>query len=112
MPTSSIDATRQRARKRHAVRLRCKLGKLGRKGLELGRGDLRAALQKLGLIALVQDIQANARLTGDGNKVVLDAIGIHKLGHIGTHVADEPTGREHLVTQLQPHATHVEDLAA
>ena len=109
---AGIDATRQRARKRHNVRLRCKLGELGRKGIELGGSDLRAALQQLGLIALVQDIQANARLTGDGHKVVLDAVGIHKLGHIGTHVAAEQTGREHIVAQLQQHTAHVEALAA
>ena len=60
----------------------------------------------------MQDIQANARLTGDGHKVVLDAVGIHKLGHIGTHVAAEQTGREHIVAQLQQHTAHVEALAA
>ena len=109
---AGIDAARQRARKRHNVRLRCKLGELDRKGLELGRGDLRAALQKLGLIALVQDIQANARLTGDGHKVVLDAVGIHKLSHIGTHVAAEQASREHVVAQLQQHTAHVEALTA
>ena len=60
----------------------------------------------------MQNIQANARLTGDGHKVVLDAVGIHKLGHIGTHVAAEQTGREHIVAQLQQHTAHVETLAA
>ena len=60
----------------------------------------------------MQDIQADARLTGNRHKVVLDAVGIHKLGHIGTHVAAEQAGREHVVTQLQQHATHVEALAA
>ena len=60
----------------------------------------------------MQNIQANARLTGDGHKVVLDAVGIHKLGHIGTHVSAEQTGREHVVAQLQQHAAHVEALAA
>ena len=109
---AGIDATRQRARKRHDVSLRCKLGELGRKGLKFGRRNLRAALQQLGLITLVQNIQANARLTGDGHKVVLDAVGIHKLGHIGTHVAAEQAGREHVVAQLQQHTAHVEALAA
>ena len=60
----------------------------------------------------MQNIQANTRLTGDGHKVVLDAVGIHKLGHIGTHVAAEQAGREHIVAQLQQHTAHVETLAA
>ena len=59
----------------------------------------------------MQDIQADARLTGDGHKVVLDAVGIHKLGHIGTHVAAKQTSREHVVSQLQQHTAHVEALA-
>ena len=60
----------------------------------------------------MQNIQADARLAGNGHKVVLDAISIHKLGHIGAHVAAEQTGREHVVAQLQQHTAHVEALAA
>ena len=60
----------------------------------------------------MQDIQADACLASDGHKVVLDAIGIHELGHIGTHVTAEQTGREHIVAQLQQHTAHVEALAA
>lgn len=60
----------------------------------------------------MQNIQANARLTGDGHKVILDTIGIHELGHIGTHVPAKQAGCKYVVAQLQQHAAHVEALAA
>ena len=108
---AGIDAARQRARDGHHVGLAGELGELGGKGRKLLGSDGGTALQKFGLVALVQDVQADARLALDGHEVVLDAIGIHELGHVGTHVATEQARCQHVVAELQQHAAHVEALA-
>ena len=60
----------------------------------------------------MKDIETDASLALDGHKVVLDAIGIHELDHVGTHVAAEEARGHHIIAQLQQNAAHVETLAA
>ena len=60
----------------------------------------------------MEDIQADAGLAGDGYKIVLDAVGIHELRHVGAHVTAEQTGSNNIVAQLAQDTGHVEALAA
>ena len=106
------DALGQGAGDGHAVGLGDELGELGGEGSELLRRDLGAALEQLGLIALMQDVQADAGLAGDGREVVLDAVGIHEGAHVGAHVATEQAGRHDVIAELAQDAAHVQALAA
>ena len=94
----------------HAIGLGDELGELGGEGGELLGGNLGAALEQLGLVALVQDVQADAGLAGDGRKVVVDAIGVHEGAHVGTHVAAEQARGDDVVAQLAQDAAHVQTL--
>ena len=60
----------------------------------------------------MEDVEANTGLALDGHKVVVNAVGIHELGHVGAHVAAEQTGCHNVVTQLTQDAGHVKALAA
>ena len=42
-----------------------------------------------GLVAGVEDVEANASLALDGHKVVVNTVGVHELSHVGAHVAAE-----------------------
>ena len=60
----------------------------------------------------MKDIEADAGLTLDGHKIILNAVGIHELGHVGAHMAAEQTGCHNVVAQLTQDAGHVKTLAA
>ena len=60
----------------------------------------------------MEDVEANTSLALDGYKIILNAVGIHELSHVGAHVATEQTGRHNVVAQLTQHTGHVEALAA
>ena len=107
-----LDAAGQRTRDGDDVGLTCKLGKLGGKGIELLGGNCRAALEQLGLVAGVENVEANSSLALDGHKVIVNTVGVHELSHVGAHVAAEQTGCHNVVAQLTQHAGHVEALAA
>ena len=107
-----LDTAGQRTRDGDNVGLARKLGKLGGKGIELLGGNRRAALEQLGLVAGVEDVEANTSLALDGHKVVVNTVGVHELSHVGAHVAAEQTGCHNVVAQLTQHTGHVEALAA
>ena len=107
-----LDTAGQRTRDGDDVGLARKLGKLGGKGIELLGGNRRAALEQLGLVAGVEDVEANTSLALDGHKVVVNTVGVHELSHVGAHMAAEQTGRHNVVAQLTQHTGHVEALAA
>lgn len=60
----------------------------------------------------MEDVEANASLALDGYKIILNAVGIHELGHIGAHVAAEQTSCHNVVAQLTQYTGHVEALTA
>lgn len=60
----------------------------------------------------MKDVEANTSLALDGYKIILNAVGIHELGHVGAHVAAEQTGCHNVVAQLIQDAGHVKALAA
>ena len=107
-----LDAAGQRTRDGNDIGLSRKLGELGGKGIELLGGNCRAALEQLGLVAGVEDVETNASLALDGHKVVVNTVGVHELGHVSAHVAAEQTGCHNVVAQLTQHSGHVEALAA
>ena len=106
-----LDTAGQRTRDGDDVGLARKLGKLGGKGIELLGGNCRAALEQLGLVAGMKDIEADAGLALDGHKVVVNTVGVHELSHVSAHVAAEQTGCHDVVAQLTQHTGHVEALA-
>ena len=60
----------------------------------------------------MKDIEADAGLALNGHKIILNAVGVHELSHVGAHVAAEQTGCHNVVAQLTQHTGHVEALAA
>ena len=106
------DALGQGAGDGHAVGLHHELPEPGEERRELVGGDLRAALEQLGLVALVQDADADTRLARDRGEVVGDAVGVHEVAHVSAHVAAEQAGREDIVAELEQDAAHVEALSA
>ena len=107
-----LDAAGQRTRDGNDIGLARKLGELSGKGIEFLGGNCRATLEQLGLVAGVEDVEANASLALDGHKVVVNTVGVHELSHVGAHVAAEQTGCHNVVAQLTQHTGHVEALAA
>ena len=47
------------------------------------------------------------KTAGDGGKIMLDAVGVHKLAHVSAHVAPPKAGRDNVVAKLAPHAGDV-----
>ena len=107
-----LDAAGQRTRDGNDIGLARKLGELGGKGIELLGGNRRAALEQLGLVAGVEDVETNASLALDGHKIILNAVSIHELGHIGAHMTTKQAGCHDIVAQLAQDAGHVEALTA
>ena len=48
----------------------------------------------------MKDVEADAGLALDGHKIILNAVGIHELGHIGAHMTTKQAGCHDIVAQL------------
>ena len=60
----------------------------------------------------MKDIETDASLALDGHKIILNAVGIHELGHIGAHMTTKQAGCHNIVAQLTKDAGYVKALAA
>ncbi len=60
----------------------------------------------------MKDVEANASLALDGHKIILNAVCIHELFHIGAHMTTKQAGCHDIVAQLAQDAGHVEALTA
>ena len=60
----------------------------------------------------MEDVEANASLALDGHKIILNAVSVHELGHIGAHMATKQAGCHNIVAQLTKDAGYVKALAA
>ena len=91
----------------HAVGLLDQLGIIGEKCLKLLGRDLGAALEQLGLVAVVEDGDAGTALARDGREAVRDVVGVHQAAEVRARMSTKEARRKHVIAQLNEHAADV-----